>query len=136
MLNRHERSCPGAIAMRNPPLLTRRIVRLLEGSDNEAIRYLHNQDAPAEQTVYRVLGRAGENVYRDRYAEDGSLVFLVPVWLGWFGAWAFDPQIAWIRTMNVEWAASLRKGTMVDVTGRVYEAKSNGVRLWREGDDA
>ena len=136
MLNQHERSCPDATAMRKNPLLTCRIARRLKGSDNAALRYLHNQDAPAEQTVYRVVGRVGGNIYRDTDAEDGSPVFSVPVWLGWLGVWAFKSQLVWVRTMDVQWAASSREGTLVDVTGRVYEANRSRVLLSREGDDS
>ena len=120
------------------PLLTRRIARRLKGTDNAALRYLHGQDAPptTEPPMYRVLGRVGGNVYRDTDSEDGSPVFSVPVWLGRLGIWSTPSELAWVRTMNVQWAASLREGQLVDVTARVYQADSNSVRLSREGADA
>ena len=118
------------------PLLTRRIARRLKGTDNAALRYLHGQDAPptTESPMYRVVGRAGADVCRDTDSEDGSPVFSVPVWLGRLGLWACKSQLAWVRTMNAQWAASLREGTLVDVTARVYKANSKGVHLWREAD--
>ena len=121
--------------MRNP-LLTRSIVRRLMGSSNAALRYLHNQDAPPEQTMYRVLGRVGTDIYRDDDAEDGSPTFTVPVWLGRLGIWAFKSEHVWVYTMDVQWVASLRKGYLIDVAARVYKANSKYVHLWREGADA
>ena len=119
------------------PLLTRWIARRLKGSDNAALQYLHNQDAPpTEQTVYRVLGRASGNVYQESNSADGSVVFAVPLWLGRLGLWAIPSELVWVQTMNTQWAASLLSGTLVDVTARVYQANSNSVRLclWRESD--
>ena len=122
------------------PLLTRRIARQLK------------LDAPlptAEQTVYRVVGRVCGDVCQrsspERYhhpehadladSEDGSPVFTAPVWLGrWLGLLPCGSKLVLVRTMNTQWAESLREGHLVDVTARVRWANSSVVSLWREAD--
>ena len=119
------------------PLLTRRIVRQLvrqqKGTDNAALRYLRNlvDTPPTEQTMYRVLGRVGGNVLQDADAEDGSPVFSVLVWLGRLGFWAFKSELAMVRTTNVQWAASLRKGKLIDLTAQGIKIGGDCVFLWR-----
>ena len=117
------------------PLLTRRIARRLKGTDNAALRYLHGQDAPSttEPPMYRVVGRVRcRNVYRDADSRGRIAGVLGACMAG--QARPMGVQVAACMGTDDErqWAASLREGTLVDVTARVYKANSKGVHLWRE----